>query len=150
MNRDGRQSDDILVEDELVHHMRKIAKELSYIVDLGFCRFWAYIVKFPIFIEFLDDFLQNMRKYNDLEKIQIDLDQSLNDSKLSTSGPETQRSLKKEVNKALRSTFKIFYRLSQSVGSETEYFSLEFYRGLLAQSHIFDMAKLLDIAAIYG
>ena len=33
MNRDGRQSDDILVEDELVHHMRKIAKELSYIVD---------------------------------------------------------------------------------------------------------------------
>lgn len=98
MNREGRESDDILVEEELVHHMRKIAKELSYIVDLDFCRFWAYIVKFPIFIEFLDDFLLNMRKYNDLEKIQIDLDQSLNDSKLSTSGPETQRSLKKQVN----------------------------------------------------
>jgi hypothetical protein len=91
-----------------------------------------------------------MRKYNDLEKIQIDLDQSLNDSKLSTSGPETQRSLKKQVNKALRSTFKIFYRLSQSMETDTEYFSIEFYRGLLAQNNIFDMAKLLDIAAIYG
>lgn len=45
---------------------------------------------------FLDGFLQNVRKYNDLEKIQIDLDQSfgLDNSKLSSSGEDIQQKLK--------------------------------------------------------
>jgi len=88
MNNDNRQINDAINEEELVHHLRKITKELNYILDLDFVRFWGYIVKFPMFMEFLDDYLLNMRKYNDMEKIQIDLDQSFNNSKLSTSGPD--------------------------------------------------------------
>jgi len=34
--------------------------------------------------------------------------------------------------------------------SETEYFPLEFYRNLVYENQIFDIAKLLDIAAIFG
>ena len=89
MSKDRRESDDMLAEDELIHHMRKLSRELDYILDLPFCTFWAYIVKFPVFTRFLDGFIQNLRKYNDLEKIQIDLDQTINDSNLSSSGPAT-------------------------------------------------------------
>ena len=65
---------------ELIHHLRKLTKDLEFLVDQEFCKFWAYIVKFPQIVEFIDDFLQNVRKYNDLQKIQIDLDQSFNQS----------------------------------------------------------------------
>jgi len=82
------QSEGILEESELIHHLRKVTRELEFIYDLGFVRFWAFITKFPLFLEFLDTFLQNMRKYNDLDKITIDLDNSFNDSKLSSSGPD--------------------------------------------------------------
>lgn len=34
--------------------------------------------------------------------------------------------------------------------SETDYFPLEFYRYLVYENQIFDIAKLLDIAAIFG
>lgn len=34
--------------------------------------------------------------------------------------------------------------------SETDYFPLEFYRNLVYENQIFDIAKLLDIAAIFG
>lgn len=34
--------------------------------------------------------------------------------------------------------------------SESEYFSMDFYRGILYENQLFDIAKLLDIAAIYG
>jgi len=34
--------------------------------------------------------------------------------------------------------------------SETEYFSIDFYRSLIYDHSLFDVAKLLDIAAIYG
>jgi hypothetical protein len=80
----------VLAEEELIHHLRKITKELQFLYDMPFCRFWAYVKSFPLFIDFLDEFLQNIRKYNDLEKIKIDLDTSLNDSKLSlsSSGPQ--------------------------------------------------------------
>lgn len=44
---------------------------------------------------------------------------------------------------------KLFFRLSQSVESETEFFSLPFYQKLIYDNWIFDMAKLIDIAAVY-
>ena len=34
--------------------------------------------------------------------------------------------------------------------SDTEYFSLNFYQDLIYDNQLFDIAKLLDIAAIYG
>jgi len=64
----------LLAEKELIYHLRKITKDLEYIYDMNFVKFWAYMVKFPLFIENIDNFLQNIRKYNDFEKITIDLD----------------------------------------------------------------------------
>jgi len=51
------------------------------------------MAKIPTFMNFLDSFLQNIRKYNDFEKVQIDLDQSYNleSSQLSCSGEDVQR-----------------------------------------------------------
>ena len=40
---------------------------------MEFVKFWAYIIKFPLFVDFLDDYLLQIRKYNDFEKINIDL-----------------------------------------------------------------------------
>jgi len=101
LSKDRQDNSDMLAEDELIYHLRKLTRELDYILDLPFCTFWAYMVKFPLFMRFLDEFLQNIRKYNDLEKIQIDLDQAFNDSKMSSSGPDTQASLKKQFNRSL-------------------------------------------------
>lgn len=140
----------MLAELELIHHIRKLTKDFEFIYDLGFVRFWAYISKLPMFIEGLDSFLQNMRKYNDMEKIQIDLDQSFNDSKLSSSGVEVQTALKKAINASLKIVFKLFFRMSNNMESDKEYFSIEFYRKVIADREVFDTAKLLDIAAIYG
>lgn len=80
------------------------------------------------------------------------MDQSFNldSSKLSCSGEEVQRQLKALVGKQLKLVFKIFYRLSQNMESESEYFSMDFYRGIVYENQLFDIAKLLDIAAIYG
>jgi len=57
-------------------HLRKIIKELEYMVDLPFIRFWVYTTKFPLFLSFLDEFLQSARKYNDIHKIKFDLEKS--------------------------------------------------------------------------
>ena len=75
-----------------MYHLRKITKELEFLAELPFVTFWAYAAKVPELINFLDGFLQNIRKYNDLEKLQIDLDQSvsLDSSKLSCSGEDVQ------------------------------------------------------------
>lgn len=104
--------DDHLGDKELIHHLRKLTKELEFLLDLEFHRFWAYIVKFPQTLEFIDDFLQNVRKYNDLQKIQIDLDHSFNDSRVSTSDTDTQQLLRNQANRALKVVFKIIFRLS--------------------------------------
>ena len=56
----------MLDDKELIHHLRKLTKDLEFLIDQEFCKFWAYIVKFPQIVEFIDDFLQNVRKYNDL------------------------------------------------------------------------------------
>lgn len=42
------------------------------------------------------------------------------------------------------------YRLSQNMEGDNQYFSADFYRDLVYNDQIFDMAKLLDIAAVYG
>lgn len=50
----------------------------------------------------------------------------------------------------MNAIFKILFRLSSNLESETEYFPSEFYRNLIYENQIFDIAKLLDIAAIFG
>jgi hypothetical protein len=76
------QDKEALDDEELFHHMRKMTRELTHLLDLPFVTLWVHITRFPIFIQFLDDYLGNMRKYNDLHKIQIDQG-SVDDSRLS-------------------------------------------------------------------
>ena len=38
---------------------------------MPFVEFWATITKFSVFMDFLDKFLLNFRKYNDLQKLMI-------------------------------------------------------------------------------
>jgi hypothetical protein len=78
-------NDDNLGEEELIYHLRKISKELEYLIDLPFVKFWAFISKNSQIVDFLDEVLQNIRKYNDTEKIQVDLNISFSDSRLSQS-----------------------------------------------------------------
>lgn len=54
------------------------------------------------------------------------------------------------MNKLLKLVLQIFYRLSLSIESGEEYVSLNFYSKLVYDNWIFDMAKLIDLAAIYG
>lgn len=46
--------------------------------------------------------------------------------------------------------FKLFHRLSNNMEGEKDYFTAEFYRKIIGEKSVFDSAKLLDIAAIYG
>lgn len=50
----------------------------------------------------------------------------------------------------LNLVLKIFYRLSLTIESDEEYFSLSFYQKIVYDNWIFDMAKLIDLAAVYG
>jgi hypothetical protein len=91
-----------------------------------------------------------VRKYNDLKKIQIDLDQSFNTSRQSISDGDTQQRLRRQANRTLKVVFMIMFRLSQNMESDSCYFSLEMYNNIVYSNQIFDMAKLFDICAIYG
>ena len=53
----NEQKEDLLSEFELIHYIRNITKELEFVNDLRFVKFWVYIVKFPLFIDFMDQFL---------------------------------------------------------------------------------------------
>ncbi len=54
------------------------------------------------------------------------------------------------MNRLLKLVLQIFFRLSLTIEGDDEYFSLQFYQKIIYDNWIFDMAKLLDIAAVYG
>ena len=54
------------------------------------------------------------------------------------------------MNKMLNLVLQVFYRLSLTIENDEEYFSLGFYSKIVYDNWIFDMAKLIDIAAVYG
>lgn len=58
--------------------------------------------------------------------------------------------IKEAMNQMLNLVLQIFYRLSLSIENDNEYFSLNFYQKLIYDNWIFDMAKLIDLAAVYG
>jgi hypothetical protein len=47
-----------------------VNKDLQFIIDLSFTQFWALIARTPDLSRFLDEFLQNMRKHNDIFKVE--------------------------------------------------------------------------------
>lgn len=61
-----------------------------------------------------------------------------------------QKQLKRAINACLRIVFKLFFRMSNNMENDRDYFSLDFYRNIVGEKAVFDPAKLLDIAAIYG
>lgn len=54
------------------------------------------------------------------------------------------------MNHMLNLVLQIFYRLSLSMETDDQYFNLAFYSKLVYDNWIFDMAKLIDLAAVYG
>lgn len=60
---------DILDDSEFLHFIRHINRELDYILGLKFSHFWGLMNKVPDIMRFLDEFLQNVRKHNDIYKI---------------------------------------------------------------------------------
>lgn len=137
---------DHLEAEEFQHFVRLLCKDLEYILNLNFVKFWGVITKMPEVLRFLDDFLQNVRKHNDLYKLQFLDVQSL--SKIKDKGGESQ--IKESMNKVLNDVLRIFYRLSQPTESEEDFMSLPFYQKIIYDNWIFDMAKLIDMAAIYS
>jgi hypothetical protein len=71
-NFDFEENNEILEENELNHFMRTVMMELEVILDMKFVKFWAFIVKNPFVIEFLDSLLMNMRKNNDIYKLVVE------------------------------------------------------------------------------
>ena len=54
------------------------------------------------------------------------------------------------MNRMLDLVLRVFFRLSLTIEGDDEYLSLPFYSKIVYDNWIFDMAKLVDLAAIYG
>ena len=54
---EDQQNRGMLAEKELIYHLRKIAKDLDFLLDLPFEKFWAYMTKLNVFIDNMDSFL---------------------------------------------------------------------------------------------
>ena len=62
---------DILQSEEFLHLISMINRDLEYILSLRFSHFWGFISKVQEIQHFLDEFLSNVRKHNDIYKIQF-------------------------------------------------------------------------------
>lgn len=79
----------------------------------------------PEIMRFLDEFLQNVRKHNDIYKVQfIDTNSPIEGHNKHATVTEH---IKRAMNKILDLVLRIFYRLSLTMESDTDYFSLSFY-----------------------
>ena len=67
----NEQERDILEAEEFLHLIRQINQDLEYIMSLRFTHFWGLITKQPDIPHFLDEFLGNVRKHNDIYKLQF-------------------------------------------------------------------------------
>lgn len=54
------------------------------------------------------------------------------------------------MNRMLDLVLRVFFRLSLTIEGDDEYLSLGFYSKIVYDNWIFDMAKLVDLAAVYG
>ena len=129
-------------------------------LSLPFIKFWAEFTKDSQIIDFLDTFLLNVRKHNDVYKLQIAVEETVHNQeekkgeKQESDEEEEYKGdvdmIRKQLNQVLGVVLKIFYRLSKPVESEEDQFPLHIYREMIYKNFIFDMAKLYDIIAIYG
>ena len=150
-----------LDEDVLLFYIRQNLQELDLILYLPFARFWAAMTKSDKVIVWLDTFLANIRKVNDTYKLQITaLGKTVNKQNstkddpftLSMMGGNDARSVDvvEHISLLLQTVLSIFSRLSLPEESEEDKFPLEKYNDLVYNNFLVDIAKLYDIAAIYG
>ena len=88
------------------------------------------MAKTPEVTKFLDEFLQNMRKHNDIFKIQYlyQYGSALLSTKTQPSGDQlVQEQMRQQVNNMLNLVLKVFFRLSLTIESDDEYLSVAFY-----------------------
>ena len=61
-----------MLEDEaFLHYTRQLTQEVEYVLSMNFVQFWAEVTKDSQVIDFLDAFLLNVRKINDVYKLQV-------------------------------------------------------------------------------
>ena len=133
-------------------------KELQFLLALPFIKFWAEFTKDSQIIDFLDTFLLNVRKHNDVYKLQVAVESVHNQEEKKGQQDDSEEEeykgdvdmIRMQLNQVLGVVLKIFYRLSKPVESEEDQFPLHIYREMIYKNFIFDMAKLYDIIAIYG
>ena len=61
----------MLEEEAFIYYLRSLTKEVEFILSLPFVQFWAEITKDTQVMDFLDQFLLNIRKRNDVYKLQL-------------------------------------------------------------------------------
>ena len=90
-----------------------------------------------------------MRKHNDIYKIlTLEFTESQKQEAISSNNINYQ--IKESMSKLLDVVLRMYYRLSFSKESEENFLSLQFYNKVVYDNWIFDMPKLVDLAAIYG
>ena len=60
---------DQLKKEEFLFFIRQLQKDLEFLSNLDFVSFWGVFKKCPDIMKFLDTFIQNVRKYNDIYKV---------------------------------------------------------------------------------
>lgn len=85
-------------------------------------------------MDFLDALLLNMRKRNDVFKLQVGVLEQMGSRQVSTLSViedggvlTTPKQVKQHMNKLLACVLKIFYRISKPVENDKDYFALPFY-----------------------
>lgn len=61
----------MLEEEAFMYYLRSLTKEVEFILNLPFVHFWAEVTKDTQVMDFLDKFLLNIRKRNDVYKLQL-------------------------------------------------------------------------------
>jgi hypothetical protein len=98
-------------------------------------------------VDFLDSLLANFRKFRDTYKLMLAAEtRQMSNYELMSNHED----LKELVNDLLMHVLKVFYRVSQAQESDEDQFPLEYYRSVVHDNWLLDVAKLFDIAAIYG
>ena len=115
-----REKPEMLEEDAFLFYLRKLTAEVEYLVHLPFVHFWAEITKDTQVMDFLDALLSNVRKRNDVYKLQLNLLEQLG-SRQSSHQPHhmeedgvltTQKLVRIHFNRLLEAVLKVFFRVS--------------------------------------
>ena len=65
----SKERSEVLEDEAFMFYSRMLSQELEFVLNLPFVHFWAEITKDSQVIDFLDAFLLNVRKRNDVYKL---------------------------------------------------------------------------------